>query len=389
LGQWNCKTLAIVDSCTRRTCNFFSCAFLFVNPRRNKKKLILNLKYFYQSKIMRGIDLSVPTETVEEAVKSIRQVLPSVDATQSVVRFKSAVPSYKIVGGTEVNYNKYPWFCFLLIKSTDGKYYSCGGSLIYSEWILTAAHCVTTADSVIVVLNTNAIQSPLSPDAIVTNATNLFIHPNYDINTFDNDIALLKIPTVSAAIRPINMAGEATSISDGTNMNIIGYGATSEGGSSVDIYREAIVSTTSLSGCSRTYGTPLNGKICAYAPSKDSCQGDSGGPLFNGNTIYGVVSFGYGCARPGYPGVYESVKYQQQFISTVTGKTPIPVPTQVPTEAAPVSSITLQPGATNTTKLTPGAIVGIVIGVLIAIMFILVISNSLLSSRVRRSVRRR
>ena len=351
--------------------------------------------------MVRDIKLSVPTESVEYAIQSIQQ--------RERMKFKSAGDmGYKIVGGTEVTSNKYPWFCYLLIKSSDGQYYLCGGSLIYNQWVMTAAHCITTAVSVQVVLNTNTIQTPLPSNAIVLNATNLYIHPNYSADTNDNDIALLKVPAVSN-ITPINMA--QSSISDGTGMNIIGYGTTSEGGSTTKTYREAIVNISSSVACSNAYGRSMAGKICAEAPGKDSCQGDSGGPLFNGNTVYGVVSYGSGCAKPGYPGVYTSVQYQQPFISTVTKQNPTQVPTtpvtqppvtnapvnpqapispqsptQSPTQApigsitiAPVGQITLQPGGRSNTRLTPGAIAGIVIGsiciLVLIIMFIISIAK--------------
>jgi len=332
---------------------------------------------------MNSIKLDVPTETVEEAVQMIKN--------QQRMKYKgTGNVGYKIVGGTQVNYNKYPWFCYLLIKKTDGQTYMCGGSLIYDQWVLTAAHCMTDAVSVIVALNTNTVVQPFSPEIIVKNATEIFIHPYYSVNT--NDIALIKIPPVPVAIRPVRMAGGATSISVGTSMNIIGYGLTTEGGNTVSTYREATVNTTSLTDCEAVYGTSLSGRICAAAPGKDSCQGDSGGPLFKDEVIYGIVSFGAGCARPGIPGVYTSVQNQQPYIYSVTkiitttpapvespSTTPAPVespsttpaPVESPsTTPAPVESLS-PPGQSD--RLSPGAIAGITIGTIVLIIILIVI----------------
>lgn len=63
--------------------------------------------------------------------------------------------------------------------------------------------------------------------------------------------------------------------------------------------------------------------ICLGIPGvggKDACQGDSGGPaVINGNTLVGIVSWGFGCARPQYPGVYTRVSTYRNWIRQNSG----------------------------------------------------------------------
>ena len=75
-----------------------------------------------------------------------------------------------------------------------------------------------------------------------------------------------------------------------------------------------------LLACDNSYGN-IGGivsdvMICAGEAGKDSCQGDSGGPMtFNGQHI-GIVSWGIGCARAGYPGVYGQTDALLDFINS-------------------------------------------------------------------------
>lgn len=59
--------------------------------------------------------------------------------------------------------------------------------------------------------------------------------------------------------------------------------------------------------------------ICATHQWRDSCQGDSGGPLvLKGTNIQvGIVSWGYSCGDPNFPGVYSDVYSLRHFIKSV------------------------------------------------------------------------
>lgn len=259
---------------------------------------------------------------------------------------KSYSTGYKIVGGTAVTYNKYPWFCYLLIEATDGSY-MCGGSLIGKTWVLSAAHCMNNVKSIQVILNTNTINPPPS-SAIIRNAEFLYTNQSYNQTNMTDDIALIKIPEVNIPPAVLNTSNDSLI---NKKMQIIGYGTTSYQGSTVNEYREATVGIVDPSTCQKVYGT-LIGKLCAAVPQGgvDSCQGDSGGPLFEGNKIYGIVSYGAGCGDVGIPGVYTDVAYQKEFISDVmSGK---------------IS------GKSFSNSLNVGEIIGIVIAILFVILII-------------------
>jgi secreted trypsin-like serine protease len=98
----------------------------------------------------------------------------------------------------------------------------------------------------------------------------------------------------------------------GTNLIVSGWGKLIDGFSSpTSILQVVTVPVVTQTTCNSVYGSITDSMICAGEAYKDSCQGDSGGPLVlkQGvtNVIVGVVSFGIGCGKPGYPGVYARV----------------------------------------------------------------------------------
>ena len=104
-----------------------------------------------------------------------------------------------------------------------------------------------------------------------------------------------------------------------------GWGTTAEGGQASDVLKETkqtILANTDekcVRG-SNQRGSVKNTKMCGYRYGTDSCQGDSGGPLVveeNGRfVVVGVVSYGIGCARSGYAGVYARVTNYLDWINS-------------------------------------------------------------------------
>ncbi|RWS30957.1 Serine proteinase stubble-like protein [Leptotrombidium deliense] len=158
---------------------------------------------------------------------------------------------------------------------------------------------------------------------------------NPSIN-YQNDIALLKIrPPITytpgdqygrGAIIPVCLPTQGQQFTGVTSARVSGYGLTRENGKPSPMLNTVKVQLLAASSCSRYTGMKKfnpNTQICAGYPNggRDSCQGDSGGPLgivWNDRvTQIGVVSFGEGCGRRGYPGIYTRVAAFRKWIDSI------------------------------------------------------------------------
>ena len=241
----------------------------------------------------------------------------------------------RIVGGQNATEGEHPWTIYLSSLST-GQNFFCGGSLIASDWVITAAHCVFNddADDVnYVVAGVYARNTATSANAFVVQDT--FIHPGYSNFSDFNDIALLKLANpvpLSLVDTYANLPSlSIDSANAGTDdpVKVLGWGATSEDGSSSNVLQEVTVPVTSEASCQLAYtDIDYDIQICAGLPNggRDSCQGDSGGPLLfttdGEDYLAGLVSFGAGCARPNFPGVYTRVSGYLDWIASHIDENP-------------------------------------------------------------------
>ncbi|XP_034936659.1 trypsin-1-like [Chelonus insularis] len=221
----------------------------------------------------------------------------------------------RIVGGQDAQVLRYPWMTYLTYK---GKFY-CAATIISDRYLLTAAHCVDRFDKSQIRVKVGVHKrNSTSGSQTEYRVQTMMKHSGYSLQNYNNDIALIKIKGIikfEGSMRPVCLPEKGSSFA-GKNGIVTGWGAIEESGSLSNTLQEVVVPILSNAECRATkYPSKkiTDNMICAgfIEGGKDSCQGDSGGPLHVlDNQIYkvvGIVSWGEGCAVPGYPGVYSRV----------------------------------------------------------------------------------
>lgn len=235
-----------------------------------------------------------------------------------------------IVGGVIASANAHPYLVGLLVDVYGLRSpAACGGSLLSTNRILTAAHCWFDGKNQAWRF-TAVLGSPfLFHGGLRINPNGITLHPHYKYKTFANDIALLHTPTpitFSHTIRPISLPHEHLIKMDLTYEwgMASGYGRYSDATipNTNAMARSVWLRMISLNTCRLFYGDVVrDSNICTNGfGGVGICQGDSGGPLTvtqtDGQTfLIGVSSFvaRYGCEL-GFPSVFASVSYYIDWI---------------------------------------------------------------------------
>ncbi|XP_054003945.1 venom protease-like [Hylaeus anthracinus] len=235
-----------------------------------------------------------------------------------------------VIGGEKSKPGDWPWMAAL--KYTFPPKFKCGGTLISSRHVMTAAHCILGNEPVMVRMGVVELEKD-GNRPIDVEVEERIVHPDYDVKQTLNDIAILKLKdevTFTDYLHPVCLPLDNPLNSDrldGEMVTVAGWGSVYVGGPMNNELMHVKLPVVNIDKCKEDYKPhPLlvvNDKMmCAGLEKggKDSCQGDSGGPLMYTNDtdyyVVGIVSFGWECAEPNYPGVYTRVADHLDFINT-------------------------------------------------------------------------
>ncbi|CAG7822944.1 unnamed protein product [Allacma fusca] len=261
-----------------------------------------------------------------------------------IVRCKCGVSNspHRIINGKESAPGAWPWMAALVyasvVTSPSNQYDGfCGGSIINNLYILTAAHCAVVmkengVGEFAVIVGDNNINGIVSSTRKVISVASVKIHPKYNPDTFNYDVALVKLTsslTYNNNIRPICL-GQAGSPYSNRNATVAGWGIVFNGNdnSASNSLRETTLRVLPNSECLRIINDgsfmPMT-MMCAYQKGTNACFGDSGGPLVVRRTSssqaykqIGIVSNGAENCNADVPDVYTRVR---RVVSWIRGAT--------------------------------------------------------------------
>ncbi|XP_075194753.1 vitamin K-dependent protein C [Anomaloglossus baeobatrachus] len=253
-----------------------------------------------------------------------RSCQPTVDFPCGKMKIFNSDYSARLTGAKKGRKGDSPWQALLLYE----KKFHCGGVLIHTSWVLTAAHCFKQPGKYFIRLG-EYDRRTLEDTEQQMFVTKIITHSKYKAETADNDIALLRLsqPAVyTKYVLPICLPSyglaEAKLTLEGTETIVTGWGNQDEShrnrSNILSYIQIPIVPNENCSTVMQSHVT--TNMLCAgrLGDNQDACGGDSGGPMVThfGDTwfLVGLVSWGEGCGRLDNFGIYTKVNHYLPWI---------------------------------------------------------------------------
>uniref|UniRef100_A0A672H7R1 trypsin n=1 Tax=Salarias fasciatus TaxID=181472 RepID=A0A672H7R1_SALFA len=247
-----------------------------------------------------------------------------------------SVARARILGGSSALPGTHPWMAAIYIGASD----FCGGSLISSCWVVSAAHCFFSnplKSQIRVVLGQHLFNVTDSNSRTFGVEDYVFPRQFSVFNPTLHDIVLIKLKKQDGRcarrtqfIRPICLPDQSAPFPDHYCCAISGWGHRHEKAERYSSLQEGGVRLVNHDDCRKpqVYGNHVTADmVCAgLRGCVDACQGDSGGPLAcargDVSFLYGIVSWGDGCGRTNKPGVYTKVANYIDWINAKIRRKP-------------------------------------------------------------------
>ncbi|XP_048848238.1 transmembrane protease serine 9-like [Brienomyrus brachyistius] len=240
-----------------------------------------------------------------------------------------------IVGGQNTSVGRWPWLASLYHNGSQ----VCEGSLINTQWVLTAAQSFSSAVTngwVVYLGQQTPKQSNLSE--VGWNVSRIIQHPNYTVGQFDYNIALVKLQSAvnfTDYIRPVCVAASGSTFYSGTDTWVTGWGSPLSSSGNLQQVKIPVVGNRQCYCLYSNLSIPLpsfnatQNFMCAgqlaWGGTSTCRQGHLGSPLVvkNGSIWVQAGVVNYDCVHPGLLGVYASVsRYEHWINSTITSDSP-------------------------------------------------------------------